>query len=167
MDRRQLIKRGLEAIVLVSVPLFSSCSEKNPMQPEPEGPNYNSVVKDGIEYYLQTDKREYALGENVEMLFRITNKRDEEINFKFAYQQQITFLVEKDGSKIWGWPTRINPAESYIYLQPKDYREYIKEWDMIYLNNGTLITGGNFKVTGYLNSPHGVPVSVPIDIYKK
>jgi hypothetical protein len=40
--------------------------------------NSNSIIQDGIEYYIQTDKFVYDLGENVEILYRVTNLRDEE-----------------------------------------------------------------------------------------
>jgi hypothetical protein len=35
--------------------------------------NSNSIVQDDIEYYIQTNKAVYDLGENVEMLYRVTN----------------------------------------------------------------------------------------------
>lgn len=35
--------------------------------------NSNSVVEDGVEYYIQTDKSVYDLGENVQILYRVTN----------------------------------------------------------------------------------------------
>jgi len=36
----------------------------------------NSIVEYGIEYYIQTDKSVYNLGESVEMLYRVTNVTD-------------------------------------------------------------------------------------------
>ncbi len=39
--------------------------------------NSNTVVEDEIEYYVQTDKSVYDLGEDVEILYRITNSGTE------------------------------------------------------------------------------------------
>ena len=76
MNRREFLKRSLEGLYIVSsIPLISSCS-KNPVKSEPV--NSNSIIKDNIEYYIQTDKSVYKLGEKVEMLYRVTNKRGEE-----------------------------------------------------------------------------------------
>ncbi|MHC4365778.1 MAG: hypothetical protein ACYSTJ_09950, partial [Planctomycetota bacterium] len=35
--------------------------------------NSNSIVKDDIEYHVQTDKALYSTGETVQMLYRVTN----------------------------------------------------------------------------------------------
>ncbi len=45
--------------------------------------NSNSIVEDDIEYYMQTDKDVYDLGENVEMLYRVTNLGSEDVSFTF------------------------------------------------------------------------------------
>ena len=42
--------------------------------------NSNSIVQDGIEYYIQTDKAVYNLGENIEMLHRLTNVGNQTLN---------------------------------------------------------------------------------------
>jgi hypothetical protein len=63
--------------------------------------NFNSKIQDGIEYYIQTDKSVYNLGENVEMLYRITNLSDEFVTFRCPYDPVYQFWAEKDGSQIW------------------------------------------------------------------
>jgi hypothetical protein len=45
--------------------------------------NSNSIIQDDIEYYIQTDKSVYNLGEDVEMLYRVTNLRSEDVEFYF------------------------------------------------------------------------------------
>lgn len=49
-------------------------------------PDSNSTVLDDIEYYVQTDKSVYDLGENVEMLYRVTNLGDEDETFSVTVQ---------------------------------------------------------------------------------
>ena len=80
--------------------------------------NSNSIVQDGIEYYIQTDKAVYDLGENVEILYRVTNLSDEAVMFVFAYQQQCFFEIWDDETRIWGWPKLVNPAFS-------DFTDYL------------------------------------------
>ena len=69
MNRREFLKKGLEGII-VGIPLILDCG-KNPVSSEL---NSNSFIKENIEYYIQTDKKDYKLGENVGMLYGVTNK---------------------------------------------------------------------------------------------
>ncbi|MBA7477678.1 hypothetical protein ES707_13092 [subsurface metagenome] len=130
--------------------------------------NSNSKVEDGIEYYIQTDKAVYNLGENVEMLYRVTNLGAEDVTFEFAIQQQTYFEVSDNETRIWGWPKLVNPAGSIFTLHPGEFKEYFKEWDMINDNTGALVIPGNYDVTGVLHYPPSheryVPVSVEIEI---
>jgi hypothetical protein len=134
----------------------------------PLTPNSNSIVQDGIEYYTQTDKAVYDLGEYVEILHRVTNLRDENVTFEFANIQQCAFSVWDGEIRVWGWPKYINPALSCFTLQPEGFKEYSKEWDMIG-DNGLLISPGIYDVSGQLmgSSTSGIipeSVSVPIQI---
>jgi len=128
----------------------------------------NSIFKDDIEYYIQTDKAIYDLGETVEMLYRVTNLGIEDVTFEFAYQQQCSFEVWDAETRIWGWPKQVNPAGSIFTLQPGEFKEYLKDWDMMNDNAGTLVTPGNYDVTGRLAyfpiHDRYVPVSVQIEI---
>ena len=127
----------------------------------------NSVVQDGIEYYMQTDKSVYSLGENVNMLYRLTNLSYNSVTFEFANQQQWSFEVKDGATTIWRWPKQINPALSDFTLKPGDVRGYFKGWDMTNDNTGTIVTPGTYDVIGalYGTPPERyVPVSVQIKI---
>ncbi len=50
-------------------------------------------MKDGIEYYLETDKLAYRKGEQVNMVYRVTNHREDPVTLKFVG----IFTAEKDG----------------------------------------------------------------------
>jgi len=106
----------------------------------------NSIVLDGIEYYMQTDRPVYDLGEDVEILHRVTNLRDEPLTFVFAYQQQCFFEIWDGETRIWGWPKLVNPAGSGFTLQPGEFKEFLKDWDMMN-DNGTLEPGDDFFVS--------------------
>jgi len=139
----------------------------------------NSVVEDGIEYYMQTDKSVYDLGEDVEMLYRVTNLREEDTVFWFSHgpeYRQCDFIVEKDGETIWDtthWP--VTWAMTEFVLEPLESKEYIQLWDMTYNEGwkrgdprGNEVTPGNYDITGVLSySPsfeRYVPVTVQIQV---
>ncbi len=129
--------------------------------------NSNSIIKDNIDYYMQTDKSVYTLGENVELLYRVTNVGGDAITFSFGDQVQYRFSVDKNDSFIWGVPKVGFPALSEFVLQPGEHKEYAEVWDMLD-NQGITITPGLYNVTGSLNyltvHERYVPVSVQIEI---
>jgi len=137
----------------------------------------NSVVEDGIEYYMQTDKSVYDLGEDVEMLYRVTNLREEDVVIGFPHgpeSRQCDFIVEKDGETIWDtthWGVLYSPTG--FFLEPLESNEYIQLWDMTYnevLKRGGPpgVTPGNYDITGVLNyepfEERYVPVTVQIQV---
>ena len=63
--------------------------------------NSNSIVLNDVEYYIQTDKPVYNLGENVQILYRVTNLGDEDVTFSPLPRPEWNFWVEKDGEHIW------------------------------------------------------------------
>ena len=193
MNRREFLKT-LEGIVIFccicSIPLISGCA-KSPVEAEPESIlNSNPIIKDGIEYYIQTDKKIYSLGEEVEMLYRVTNLSDEAMGFTFDDQVQYYFAVTKDGNLTYYWYPSSNfdgnliwfapkvglPAGSSFVLEPGGHKEYTETWNMInengtnQLNDDFLVSPGDYYVTGsfhhyVLNEKDKyVPVSVPIKI---
>ena len=191
MNRREFLKRSLEGIIIGSIPLISSCG-KNPVESESEL-NNNSIVKDNIEYYMQTNKKEYKLGENVEMLYRVRNLGNKEVIFNFSDQVQYYFAATKDGNLTYYWyspktkdgnlrwfaPKVGLPALSSFGLEPGGYKEYTETWNMIDergttdTTDDTLIAVGSYYIMGSLHpmllsqKNKYVPVSVSININPK
>ncbi len=135
--------------------------------------NSNSIVKDDIEYYTQTDKAVYDLGEYVEILHRVTNLREEPLTFTFGNQQQCSFEVWGGETRIWWWPKLIEPAGSGFTLQPGEFKEFLKDWDMMNDNDTItpiddfLVSPGTYEVSGQLlcTTPEGkIPESVGVPI---
>jgi len=134
--------------------------------------NSNSIIQDGMEYYIQTNKSVYILGENVEMLYRVTNLGDEDVTFWFPHIPVWNFWVEKDGENIWravnGWYGMIteftlSSGESKEF--PDISSPYI--WNM--RDNGDkLVHVGEYNVIGGLYAGTGeydsTRVSVSIEI---
>ena len=97
----------------------------------------NSIVEDGIEYYMQTDKAVYNLGEEVQMLYRVTNRGDEEVYFEFSTTKQYHFRVTLiDGTHIWQMDTAAEDAITYFTLQPDESKEFNEIWGQVN-DNGT------------------------------
>jgi hypothetical protein len=134
-------------------------------------PNANSIVEDNIEYYMQTDKAVYDVRENVQMLYRVTNVGDEDVEFVFTYgglDNTCNWIVDKDGLRIWDNLDRPGTTVmTHLVLSPSQSYAYTHTWDMTD-NDGENISPGNYTVTGVLGycPPHEryVPVSVSIDI---
>ncbi len=64
-NRKKLICAGIVALAL------TACAKANLI-------DSNSIVQDDIEYYMQTNKSVYDLGEDVELLYRVTNLGNDE-----------------------------------------------------------------------------------------
>lgn len=134
--------------------------------------NPNSIVVDDVEYYVQTDKYLYDLGEYVEMLYRVTNLGTEDVTFTFPHRPEWNFWVEKDGVEIWvateGW----TQMGSQFTLGPDEFKEFPDTntpsiWDMRNKQNN-LVDVGEYDVMGWLYDGMGgydyTEVSVPIQI---
>ena len=111
----------------------------------------NSILQDGIEYYVQTDKFVYDLGENVEMLYRVTNLRKEEVTFAFPGSPEWNFWVEKDGEHIWmaveGWWA----FGSAFTLLPSESKEFPYVWNMRDHKGNLVVDVGEYDVVGGLD----------------
>ena len=124
--------------------------------------NSNSIVIDNIEYYIQTDKSVYNLGENVNMLHRVTNLGDQDVTIRCYQVPEFNFLVQKSGNIVWARSPFFKQIFSDIELNINESIEKNFIWDMIDYNNN-LIEPGIYDVIGVLyNTP--TKVSVPIDV---
>ena len=136
-------------------------------------------MKDGIEYYIQTDKFVYNLGEDVEILYSVTNVSENPIDIGMVLCGAgvwCNFIItDEDNVDIWQFMRVYPPADwEMLHLEPDEYRERQISWDMI-SDNGTffkddddyLVGPGSYNITGELVLDGGyerVPVSVSIII---
>ena len=139
--------------------------------------NSNSIVQDGIEYYIQTDKAVYDLGENVEILYRVTNVTENPISLGEGHMWPYCYgSIIKDNADIEVWLLpRVLPILPPMNFGLSAYRsrEYERIWNMMN-DNGTWlefddfpVPPGLYTVTGelWLYEPYEkVPVSVSIEI---
>ena len=131
----------------------------------------NSMIVDDIEYYMQTDDSIYNLGEDIEMLYRVTNLSSEEVTFIFGGSPEWNFWAEKNEENIWtaveGWWA----IGSGFTLAPSEYKEFPYIWDMRD-NEDHLIVTGEYDMIGGLDGGTSIStkeyefteVSVPIAV---
>lgn len=114
--------------------------------------NSNVIVEDGIECYVQTSKSVYTLGENVEMLFRVTNLTGEEVLIPCGRAHEFNLLVQKDGQTIWmkvkGW-VGFSPG---VEILDGESVERGHNWNMKD-NNDNLVEPGVYNVVGIIYGP--------------
>ena len=161
-----LLLPALASLVLASW----GCTEK-PRQ------NSDSVEENGIEYYLETDKSSYRLGESVSILYRITNKTDElkELGTVYNCESCIRQLqITSNGEVIWK-SCRVPPpcGHKTFRLNPHESWEHTEVWNMIN-DNGTLEPDDDFSVvpgvyivtseTGFSGENTRRPLSVSIEV---
>jgi hypothetical protein len=140
-------------------------------------PNSNSVVEGGIEYYIQTDKAVYDLGENVDILYRVTNLTENPITLGEGHRWPDCYgFIVKDNAdnNVWLLPRDIPILPTMNFgLSAYGSREYERLWNMMNDNGTSLeiddfpVSTGLYTVTGelWLYEPYEkVPVSVSIEI---
>jgi hypothetical protein len=117
-------------------------------------PNSNSIIEDGIEYYIQTNKSIYDLGENVELLYRVTNLRSEELRFNYIPPIMDVTVAAKEGevfNEIWHWSwDKTYPAGPVVFkLGPGASAELNGIWPQIDLN-------GSVEIEDHTQVPPGM-----------
>lgn len=137
----------------------------------------NSIINNGVQYYIQTDKSVYELGENVNILYRVSNLTNENITLGVVLDDPLAYYkfgVTQNDNQIW-----IYPYISYVLgftgfsLEPYEIKEFQTDWNMMN-DNGTfwrtddfLVSPGIYNVVGEValfSEEQRVPVSVSIDI---
>jgi len=116
--------------------------------------NSNSKVIDEIEYYLELDKSIYEQGENVEMLYRVTNFKDENVTFRFPSTAQWNFLVDNNENIIWSAAETFTWISTEFLLKPGENKTITYTWDMK-INQSNLLDVGKYNVVGRLDGDSG------------
>jgi len=135
--------------------------------------NSNSVIEDGIEYYIETDKVVYDLGEDVEILYRITNLRDEELRVRGLAPVQDFFVAQEEGQDFkemwrWGWFNNPSTGPSVLSLEPNESDAISDIWPQTDWN-GTFdikddfqVVPGRYRISGVVNRIERVNVDINI-----
>ena len=150
------LRRAFHLLCLGVVCLLPACHHNSsPSNPTPEPTaNATTVVKDGVRFLLQTDKRLYRLGEPVQILCRATNNSN--MTKHFTEGLEMVLRISNDYEAIWWHDNEmgIPSIESELSLAPHESIEQSFEWMMMH-DNGTLgrynddfpVTAGAYAVT--------------------
>lgn len=113
----------------------------------------DSIVEDGIEYYIQTNKSIYDLGEDVEMLYRVTNLRDEDVLIGCSRSGEFNLWVQENGETIWALAHWFKWYSLGVELSAGELKEISRNWDMKD-DDGVLVEPGIYNVVGVMyNEP--------------
>ena len=159
------MKRGIISIMICALCFCTSMARATLVNP-------NSIIQDGIEYYFQTDKSVYDLGENVEMLYRVTNLRDEEWRVDGFFPIMDITVAAREGevfNEIWNWSwDKVHPMGPVVFrLQPGESAEISGIWPRIDLNGSveiedhTQVPLGIYRTIGVFYPTHS---SIAVDV---
>ena len=161
-----LLCRLLAYIGLATIALAGSSREAR-------AENFNSMVRDDMEYYMQTDKSVYSLGEDVEMLFRVTNLGEESVTIGCSRGGEFNFWVQTNEEHIWAAAHFFKWFSPGVELFAGTSRNVPYNWNMRD-DDDDLIEPGIYNVVGVMynepwNRSHsgeytitevGVPISI-------
>jgi len=133
----------------------------------------NSIVVDDIEYYIETNKALYDLGEDVEILYRITNLRDEKWQVLDTAPLWMIFVAPEEAEwfdAIWKLFDPSPPGPGGLTLQPNESAEISVIWPQIDMQgtlyepgDDTQVPPGIYRITGRLK-PTDTNVAVDITV---
>ena len=109
----------------------------------------NSIIENNIEYYIQTDKSVYNLGESVEILYRVTNLGEDTVILGVSKRSPYCYefvITDEDNDHVWKWPWGVPIDSGNFSLGPYESREYQFAWNMIN-DNGTPGNGDDYTVS--------------------
>ncbi|NIP24463.1 MAG: hypothetical protein GWN67_06500 [Phycisphaerae bacterium] len=154
----QIFKKIVYTGIVASV--FLACVADKAMS----APDSNSIVIDDIEFYVETDKSLYYLGENVQMLYRLTKLGFPSATILCHQDPPLNLVVLKDGKTVWmkvqgWWQVMVE-----LPLFPNIPVEITSSWDMNDVN-GVPVGPGTYDVFGVIYDTTGIPdVGVRITI---
>ena len=149
----------------VILTLFSAVAAKGTLV------DSNSIIRDGIEYYIQTDKSVYYLGENVEILYTITNLTDDEFRVLGIGSPRLIFVAPKESEwfeSVWHWFEPAPPGPTGLVLQPSQSTKISEIWPQINMQgtpydpgDDTQVPQGMYRITARLDLTH---TNVAVDV---
>jgi hypothetical protein len=98
--------------------------------------NSESLIADDIEYYIQTDKSLYALAEDVDILFRVTNLGDEQWSVAGVGSLMDIVIAAREGENLrevwfWHWYKGGSTGPVSLRLQPNESADITDVWPQI------------------------------------
>jgi hypothetical protein len=116
-----------------------------------------------LEYYFETDKTTYALGETVQTVFRLSNGFPWTEQFQLPQQPAYDLEVWHDDTLIWhkNHGSLIFPVFSSLSIEPGEVLELRNSWDL-YESSGSFVETGQYTVRSVYRGVR--TMSVPITV---
>lgn len=122
---------------------------------------YAFKTRNGLLYFLQTDKFNYRRGERVRMSLVTVNVSDRPIRLRYRTGQRYDFWVTRGSNEVWRWSDdrSFTQATQTVTLEPGESQSFSAVWDQ--RANGRTVRPGIYRVNGW-NQAARVPISVRI-----
>lgn len=110
-------------------------------------------------FSVETDKDEYAPGEDVAIRLRVENDSDKPISLTFPTSQRYDIIISKDGKEVWRWAYEkvFAMAITVLKMNPGEVLSFEERWRQID-NTGNDAGPGDYKIKGVLKVK-GRPIS--------
>jgi len=85
-----------------------------------------SEVEERVSVGIQTDKAEYAIGEQVRLSFDVLNLGPNSVKLNFNSAQRYEFTVLKENQEVWRWSSgkMFAMVLGSLFLKPNEKRSY-------------------------------------------
>ena len=107
------------------------------------------LTREGINYYLGTDRVAYFLGETVEVTLVVTNNTERPITFYFPNQQQFGIQITHQGRRIYNFPVFFQPSWSEFTLEKGESRTFKHTWHQGD-KDGKRVSPGIYEISAFL-----------------
>jgi len=107
-----------------------------------------SEVEERVRVGIQTDKAEYAIGEQVRVSLDVLNLGPNPVKLNFNSAQRYEFIVLKDDKEVWRWSNNKMFAMvlGSLVLKPNEKRSYTEA-----LETAGMVPG-NYDLVGIITS---------------
>ena len=150
---------------------MTSCNKKNPLNPDLNpGWNIATIITDDLKCSLQTDKKEYLLGETVIMVYKITNIGNTDVLYSSNGSSPCYYEINNGENIIWNHPDYTIDSVVRQILKPGESHEYNIAWDMYsqnppyFIDRGSIVKPGVYTAAGQMISgKYRVALSIVIN----
>ena len=157
----QIFKKLFYAGIVATVLLAGAAGKAT------SAPDSNSIVVDDIEFYIETDKSFYYLGDNVQILYRLTKLGPPSVTIPCSEHPPTNIIILKENQRInVKYPLRFpEPVDLWLpFLFPY---ETTFNWDMNDFND-VPVEPGIYDLLGVIYDGIGLPdVGVRITILQE
>ena len=109
--------------------------------------SFSSVSQDVV-VVVETDKKEYIAGQDIQMFITVLNNKKELVTLEFKTSQRYDFIVLKNSQEIWRWSgdKAFAMVLGSLALKPNEKITYSETW------KPTITIPGDYQLIGVITS---------------